>query len=1298
MAIQTNRLVCAVLGVENDVPPPPPSFQPKLSDGIHLRYQSQRQLGFPWYGYYILRRLSGPTTQPACFSGFPSPAPDATPSPAWQLRMGTFSSELNLVFTDDFAPTGKRELSLKNRRSLRFDMPPGQIARRISLKIGFLASDSSPAATFAALARPSVHVAGYSDSQLIVEKTAAGDPKSVVDVILEGDRLTSVVIDGANAALVDLCTETISQDIGLGWAVIAGPIGLPVNHPKYPLSNAAPEIEIQKRIKYGSPADWSSGGPPDAQQRLAGLNSLLTQLVQNGPPQSMAGVSGPITTVESGSGAQGPKMQQSPLDLLLVGAMNPATAQVLGLYYVDDSAQPNTAYDYMVVADHTNAGGAQPIKILALVASGNFQSIEAYVVFNKRRAQPPPLTPPSGLRAFVLPGNGPLPDGRSSEMAALRWDAPPNGSLLPDRPFLFHVWRASRGSGPSPSPTPLGPYEPLTYRAVPRVDHPVLISPVALPGGTQPERPKHWPPPAVPIHFVDRPGADGWYSYQVSSVSLFGQHSPPSADAPWYQWTPAPDPVPWYYKQGAGDALIQPNAVDLVDKTPPPPPTGIEASLLDPLDPNIIADGRYRAWRKAVPNVGLRAKWVWTAAHMRQAPDTKEFRLYWHPDSAPQIPDKNDPIAWQQRMYALGYNPVTPSDYLTAVNAAGLPLSNLAATASGSTLIMKGNPDLSGVAPDGVCAVINNDYGSPFRVLVVDPAQQTITLDAPPLPIDLPVQLFVTLAYPAVTTEYITALDASGNALEGLVCSVAGNIVTVGGNANLANIRGAGEWLVREGDAHAVYRITAVSPNSRKLTVSPAPPAAVLIRFRIAFPMRTYEVLLPRVQDANKADMPIAANPDRPEYAVVAISAADDKTGTADNPKWAGTSWGNRPGNEGRVSDAARVVRVSRTIPKPIQIEGDFDRMYATRADYYGDSFYTVRWKPNAGQKVHLYRALDDAVFQCDWKIRQTAPAARKITDQDPVFPTFITNKSAIAQELNAITSLLGYATLSDGALRVLAGLPGNDKVFQQITIQPLETATHGDVRGPEDADNYVVRSGYCAYKDTLPGRARNRYLYRSIVLDGVGNRSAMGLAGPPVYLPAVVPPAAPNVSKVLGGNRFVRIIWNSDTDANLVEYRIYRAYSERAAADCRSMVLVATVPPSHARDIEWPDTSVPAGQAAFYRVVAVDKFGNSSSPSAIVAGACYDETRPDPPAWNPPTTSGPGRLTLSWTAPAPDLVCLVERRSTNGDWKNLSSWLTPGQYSFEDTTRVAGAVYDYRLSVLTRDGKQNSVFVVISA
>jgi hypothetical protein len=58
MALQSDRLTMVALSVFGDNPPN--QLQPRLANGIHLRWAFARDVGFPWSGYYFFRRKHDP--------------------------------------------------------------------------------------------------------------------------------------------------------------------------------------------------------------------------------------------------------------------------------------------------------------------------------------------------------------------------------------------------------------------------------------------------------------------------------------------------------------------------------------------------------------------------------------------------------------------------------------------------------------------------------------------------------------------------------------------------------------------------------------------------------------------------------------------------------------------------------------------------------------------------------------------------------------------------------------------------------------------------------------------------------------------------------------------------------------------------------------------------------------------------------------------------------------------------------------------------------------------------------------
>jgi hypothetical protein len=309
--------------------------------------------------------------------------------------------------------------------------------------------------------------------------------------------------------------------------------------------------------------------------------------------------------------------------------------------------------------------------------------------------------------------------------------------------------------------------------------------------------------------------------------------------------------------------------------------------------------------------------------------------------------------------------------------------------------------------------------------------------------------------------------------------------------------------------------------------------------------------------------------------------------------------------------------------------------------------------------------------------------------------------RDTVADELNAIASSDDYRELTNDALRVLAGLPGNERAFTQITIKPLDP----EERDPEDPDllrwrdrvgpdtdpNYRPRAKLRAYVDTLDGRSTNRYFYRAAYVDGAHNRSLLSLSSPPVYLPNVVPPRAPVITRVLGGDRQITLKWASNREPDLAEYWVYRAESKEAARDLRLMTSVHTEavpagdPAARPAEVFWTDEGRPGLVSFYYRLVAVDNSGNVSEPSPPSSARAFDDSLPEPP-----------ELTVVWTNTMPSVAratwaateeTLLECRSTMiGIWSRVTDWLAPGVYTIDDPLN-SSLDWDFRLRVRKTTG-----------
>ena len=1060
----------------------------------------------------------------------------------------------------------------------------------------------------------------YSIGQPIAETTLAGKPGETVSATLRADAIDRVRTESGPVSLIDLCWSSVVDNAVREWQPLKGiaqPIALPVRHPDYPASGNlstdmdASRAEALARITYGDPAEWKV--PFDD------LHEQCLKLVEGGPAIPMSSparaTSYPVQQDPGDTSTPPAVPSQQPLQLALLAALHPAVAQMEGLAFSDQTAVEGETYDYLILADNAGTAGHEPDKVLSLLQTEGFANLDGFIVFERRVEKTDPLPPPSDDRAYALPGStrpGTLDELQDASCnAGVRWYLPTVASiLLPDSPVLYHIWRVDYGTDDPPAPAngdkfaPLAPEDPLL----------VVASMLSLTGV---ERPSDWPP--FPIYAFDNAVDEGWYGYGVSSIDIFGRHSGLGPPARWFEWTPRPEPAPWYYVEPPADAQVHPFAIELLDKVAPPPPTGIEAFALDPADPFVQRDAAYTAWfaslspGEQVSVVGLRVRWSWTAAHMRQAPDTKEFRIYYQGG----------------RLNSLLGRTTTIADAGAGESTVGTDIDNAQPADAYVGCSLKLGPS--------TYSVVGSGAGTPLEVRVRNIGPQH---DVRPPP----------------------------NAR----CEI--NIPNT--SPLFVNYAGAHAWQQR-------YYVVAFDEHVA-VGVDDA-----------GRPLRTYELFLPAAGDSFRDGLPL--EPDRAEpipFAAIGVAAADGRPHSADDPKWDDGRYGGRAGNESGVGPPALVFRVLREKPAPPVAPPDSEKVFATRADYHGTSYYSFRWVPQPHLTVHVHRAMDDTVFGVDWSFRPRPPLT---ADDHGVFPPEDvdprwnqTKRAEVAAELNALNAFPqtadgkaqaagAYRALSNDALRVLASLPRTEAAFSQITVAPLDPDDPAVANrvGPDNPPDFVVDPSLRMLVDALDGRSTNRFFYRACYLDGAQNRSALGVSGPPVWLPIVVAPKPPTLTKVLAGaadphqpgDNKITLRWASNREVDLAGYRIYRAMDERDARSLRSMTLVHSSPvpagdPS-ARPAEnvLTDAGVPALQWIYYRVTAFDTAGNESSPSGVVTARAFDESLPDVPALTMAWVPAPANLaTAQWMAVTE--TRLDRRGATEAIWESVSPWLPPGSHS----------------------------------
>ncbi len=1303
MPLQSDNLIMVGLGVHED--DPPHAIQPTLPDGVHLRWQPDPELGFPWHGYFLFRRPHNDGT-PICISANFDPTwPTGVPG-SLQLPGGQFVSDAPIVLTEGFASPAAREFDLSGRTLLRFNLKPGRFARRFLVTIGFgtrgVADPKGddpgdedrkdedrkdedrkdedrkdedrkdedrkdedrkdedrkdedrkdedrkdegsrpeepvkvePAGCFGGFLRPIVHaiqsltgwgiggggqgagqgpgpgsgqvgppviIIAYDDGVLAAMTSASAPMGQTVTVSLEADRMDAVRIEGGTqAVLIDICYVPVDQDWNAGWGEVPGftyPMCLPTAATGYPcpgrpISDAAAEALALQRIRYGLSSAWNGAPVQELREAMDGMTVF-------GPPGGpMAERTGSYT--DHWQDPDAPTMpDQRPLDLIMLGAINPAIAQMAGLYYIDDPEAPVPgpsvgAYDYLLLADHTGLYQGQASMALAALANPLPADVDGWICFGLRKQTATPLPVPTEVKVFALSGAATDPALIAADKvhaAGLHWKLEQNadGDLLPDAHVGFHVWRA----GPIAEPSAAVAEADHTHITL---NHMVMV---ASPedGLAVQQYASDWP--QTPLHKVDAGLLEGWYTYIVRGMDIFGRISGPSAPAPWCQWGPEPNPRPWYYTDPAVDAEVNPWAVSLLCKTPPPAVPGVQAWTLDPLDPG-LADtvgnviGVYDAWaalgwwsnlpaadkpRKA----GLRVRWRWDAEQMLAAPRTREFRIYVSPGSSP-VAGYDNPLNW------------------------------------------------------------------PSRVFVVDCA-----------------------------SNFTNVVDPSTNTVLG----------------------------------------------------------------------RQYEVLLPR--DAGSSDFPdLIMEPtdaDPVVYANVAVTAADDRTHTADDTKWTSGLWGGllRFGNEGPIGATAKISRVLRSPPPTPPLIGDDDKVRATRADYHGRSFYTVHWvkPPGAKQKVHIYQAVDDALFRFDWERRQEAGAhAFTTADVDPFAVAAGWNnagdKTFVVDQLTGLDAVkaldfdtdpavrAAYEGLKERALRVLASLPDNADAFVQTTWEPLDPAdaANTDRAGPDGAPGYTPDTNWGAWLAELDGYAANRYFFRYAYVNSAHDRGLLGPSTPAVYLPKVAAPRRPAITRVQSGQLEITVTWAHNREPDFTEFRLYRADDERQARDRRLMKRVATVARADVDyalpEVSFTDTDgLVGGKTYRFVLTSVDTEGNESLPSGAAEAMGVDDQIPPAPTWTqlvwllrndgdgsvavwPDDGVMPAGTTpivrLGWTSDVLEPWFVVARRITgDAGWNQVMAGAANefeeapvGNFSWTDTTANPNEPYEYALRVRAGPGVWSS-------
>ena len=1267
MSFPSRDLSLLALAVRQDMPVDP--AQPtRVSDGIHLRWSFSKDRGFPWFGYYLFRRRS-PATESLGWDGVHETLPPQTLNGPLRFTEGGLSSEQPLILSRATIAGEGLGLAASGGASLRFETEATEVAGEVSLEL-------EASAGFAG----TVAVTGYFGSQVVEQLSLAGVPGQRMVVRLAAPSLTALEIGSAAVLLLRLRYRPRFARITEGWEPLGEceyPICLPVAATAYvcpgrPADRLAAVDLARRRIHRLT-------YPPPPGLNLGAIDDALTALVTAGPPSKMF----EVATPPSAAGGAGASAEGRLLDSLLVAAMHPAVAAALGLYHLDRDVDTETSWDYLLLADHGSPmapvlGDLQrardwidqhPDAFQRFAGADPFPEIDREILFGKRLAPDPAVTPPASVSLFSLaaaPRHGPASTASPSiaGTAGVGWEVSARLAAA-HAPVLHHVRRCELGNDEHATAMPAGwaGWHLLTRHA------PLVAASPASTSASDAPPPTDWP--ASPPRYLDSELEEGWYAYRVTGVDLFGRFSAPTTAGP----------------------------LRLLNRTPPPPPA-VEAVLLDPDDPWRVSDRTVEDWRLQHPDVvGLRVAWTWTIEQRATAPDTKEFRIYWQPGR---------PNARVGRTLAVRELSATESEVATDIpNALGadawagaqLWIGNqpFPVVRSGATLMLSLRVSNLGPRFDvrppiaRPCSVLV-PAGHPFYVDYRQPARWRSRIYA----------VGVEEREPKV--DLLLSTDHDGRELRGEHATVSGGRATLGLTAGaLARLS---PWLDHisfdgiAGQPEDGYPIAVVDEARCAVSFDGGPGLAGDLQWKIGRPCWRYLRCLPAPDVA--AGEPFAIGVEQPVlYAQVGLTAADGRPYMGDDPGRDGSPWGARPGNESAVGPPATVFRVLRDRPPTPEVWEGAESLRASPPDYYGLSSFSVRWRPRAGYRSHVLRALDRAVIAADRKAGRIGALEHQLSPEAQ--QRLPSGWRTVAPELDLFyagdRTDADYLGLSNRALRVLASLPGNEVAFTQITLAPLDADDSAllDRRGPDDGPDYVPDpETWRSWLDTsLPGYGTNRYFYRLLFADGAHNRGMLSAAGPPVRLWGV-PPATPKVERIVGGDRRVELRWRCGPafGGQHDEVWIFRTTNREAARHVDFMERVARVPGAQRSWVDPTSSSPPppVWQHLFYRLVAVagqpdveDGRWEPSAPSDIAVARAFDATPPAAARWGQPTFNAATRVAeLRWTLPDPNARALLERRRPEAevDWRSLTGWLPPGQSSFSDTTREDGVSYEYRLRV----------------
>ncbi len=316
-----------------------------MQRGTHLRWSFLAALGFPPGGFWLCRRAASPgdriippppsVSTPAT-SGTTTSVTGVTQGNQWQATLPTPCQSVTLagcaapgcqeVIIETFSPDANGDLQVSGRRIV----PVEQGSFRISVQAREISC---------------VRVVGAGS----VDECGCGTVEPPKDCGCGGQ---------SGCGNPPCCSQPgWGTTNGNGWQCWGVPFTLPVTVANWPAryfgapdpaTTPAPIVEqrdIQEAARRLGGLQLAAGITPARQQaELRTLRAELVRLVQGFPSTLLANV--PIP--DSPAQANAPSLNMNLMQELLLLALDPYFARVLGLYFVDDQVAPGVQYDYSI--------------------------------------------------------------------------------------------------------------------------------------------------------------------------------------------------------------------------------------------------------------------------------------------------------------------------------------------------------------------------------------------------------------------------------------------------------------------------------------------------------------------------------------------------------------------------------------------------------------------------------------------------------------------------------------------------------------------------------------------------------------------------------------------------------------------------------------------------------------------------------------------------------------------------------------------------------------------------------------